>query len=106
MKVFPRLLFIFSLALALAAQGQADAQVAPDYQAGADALYAGDYATALLRFRVSAERGYPEAQVMLGAMNKRGDCMAEPNYTEALKWYRLAASQGHGVAQGSLYQPG
>ncbi len=49
----------------------------------------------------SAEHGDLEAQLTLGIMYDLGQGVPQ-NYTEALKWYRLAANQGNAVAQNNL----
>ena len=48
------------------------------------------------------------AQNNLGTLYDRGQGVAQ-NYAEAIKWYRLAAEQGHDVAQynlGTMYAVG
>ena len=55
-----------------------------------------------------AEQGDASAQYNLGVMYERGRGVPE-NYTEAVKWYRLAAEQGVAFAQsnlGSMYRTG
>jgi len=61
-------------------------------EAGA-AYEAGDYATALIKFRPLAEQGMAEAQEVLGFMYAEGKGGPQ-DYAEAAKWYRKAAEQG------------
>jgi TPR repeat protein len=53
-----------------------------------------DYATSLRIFRTMAAQGDTSAQYNLGVMYDNGRGVAQ-DYTEAVKWYRLAAAQGH-----------
>ncbi|MBI3039708.1 sel1 repeat family protein [bacterium] len=48
-----------------------------------------------------AQRGYADAQDLLGVMYKLGDGVSK-DYKEAEKWLRLAASQGDSDAQHNL----
>lgn len=48
-----------------------------------------------------AKRGNAEAQYNLGLAYSKGDGVPQ-NYSEAAKWYRLAAEQGHAAAQCNL----
>jgi TPR repeat protein len=68
---------------------------------GLEALFQGDYATALAEFRPLAEQGYANSQYNLGVMYAEGKGV-EQNFTEAAKWYRLAAEQGVRNAQFQL----
>ena len=52
-------------------------------------------------FRLSAEQGYVEAQFNLGMMYADGQGVAE-DYTEAIKWLKLAAEQKFEAAQFKL----
>ena len=102
-----RLLFIFCLLVASSAWG--------DFQAGEDAYYRGDYATALKEFRPLAEQGDGKAQYRLGCMYE-GSRGVGKDETEAKKWYSKAylnlrplAEQGDAEAQyylGSMYSDG
>ena len=68
----------------------------------ARAAYArGDHATALRGFRMHAERGDAEAQLILGLMYDKGEDIPQ-DHTEAARWYRRAAEQGHAGAQNNL----
>ena len=49
----------------------------------------------------SAEQGDAAAQASLGFMYRNGEGVPQ-DYGEALRWYRLAADQGHASAQVSL----
>ncbi len=64
-----------------------------------DAYDIGDNETALKEFRQLAEKGDAEAQYYLALLYIRGDdipdMVEKVDYEEALKWYRLAAEQGH-----------
>ena len=61
----------------------------------------GDYVTALQIFRQYAERGEALAQFGLGFMYWNGQGIPQ-NYSEAVKWYGLAADQGNARAQYNL----
>lgn len=76
-----------------------------NYQAGEDAYYKGDYATALQELQPLAEQGHAEAQKKLGNLYYYGYGVAK-NYVEAKKWYLKAAAQRNSEAQtklGDLY---
>ena len=49
----------------------------------------------------AAQKGDADAQFALGAMYENGEG-TEQNYTEAYKYYKLAAEQGHSGAQHNL----
>ena len=75
---------------------------------GVEAYRRGDYAAALKEFRVSAEKGDPEAQFSLGRMYNQGEGVRR-SHREAAKWFRRAADRGHPAAQlhlGVLYATG
>ena len=57
-----------------------------------------DYATALRVYRSLAEQGLAVAQFNLGLMYDLGHGVMQ-NYSESMKWYRLAADQGRDDAQ-------
>ncbi len=65
----------------------------PDFQAGLDAYDRGDYDTALKELRPLAEQGHAKAQSNLGGMYALGKGVPQ-DYTEAVKWFRLAAANG------------
>jgi TPR repeat protein len=103
--------FISALAVVLALSvsslnyGTAQAQ---DFQKGAAAYDAGDYATALQEWRPLAEQGDADAQFGLGVMYGNGEGVPQ-DYTEAVNWHRRAAEQGQAFSQYSLgwiYQRG
>ncbi|MEK6204273.1 MAG: sel1 repeat family protein, partial [Amylibacter sp.] len=83
----------------------------------------GNFAMALKEFKPLAEQGHIGAQSNLGTLYSIGKGVpqdyteavkwyrlaAEQSYAEAVKWYRLAAEQGHASAQynlGTLYSKG
>ncbi len=65
---------------------------------GVDAYEKGDYATALMEFRVLAEQGDAIAQYNLGLMYANGRGVPE-DYVQAHLWVNLAAAQGHEPAR-------
>ena len=71
---------------------------AADYDKAAAAYVAGDYATAFVEFSKLAEQGDASAQAILGSMYNNGKGVTQ-DYTEAVKWYTLAAEQGLAGAQ-------
>ncbi len=87
-----------------------------DYDKGVAAYKAGEYAAMLKEMKPLAEQGHAKAQNNLGVMYKSGKGVpqdyteavkwyrlaAEQSYAEAVKWYRLAAEQGHASAQYNL----
>ena len=68
-----------------------------DYHKGWDALYRGEYATALKWFTLSAEQGNAYAQYSLGYMYENGRGVIQDNI-RAHMWYNIAASQGYEYA--------
>ena len=94
-----KLLYAMTISLVLAVG--AGAVVAQDFQKGALAYQAGDYAAAVKEWRPLAERGNAKAQGILGVMYYEGEGVLQ-DYAEAMKWYRLAAEQGHASAQGNI----
>ena len=91
-----------------AEDGDAEAQgsLGLRYYAGGGAAPL-DYAEALRWFRLAAEQGSAEAQVMLGVMNAGGLGLPKDD-AKALRWYQMAAEQGHATAQfniGLTYAP-
>ena len=58
-------------------------------------------ASDLASLRKVAERGDPAAQFALGARYATGEEVKQ-DYTEAVKWFTLAAEQGHILAQATL----
>jgi Ca2+/Na+ antiporter len=49
-----------------------------------------------------AEKGDAEAQYTLAQRYFYGDDIIDKNHAEAVKWYRMAAEQGHALAQNDL----
>ena len=68
-----------------------------DYHKGWDALYRGEYATALKWFTLSAEQGDAYAQYSLGYLYENGRGVIQDN-VRAHMWYNIAASQGYKYA--------
>ena len=65
-----------------------------EYRRGVAVHVAGDYAPALCIFRELARCGHAPALFLLGSMYSSGtDVERDPR--EALKWFLLAAVQGH-----------
>ncbi|MGD0961362.1 MAG: tetratricopeptide repeat protein [Methylomonas sp.] len=60
-----------------------------------------DKARALSLYQQSAEKGYAEAQLLLGIIYDQGIGVAQ-DYSQALFWYRQAAEQGYAKAQFNL----
>ena len=86
---------LFGLLLSVLLAVPAGAQ---DYDKGIAAYSRGDFATALKEWRPLAEQGFVKAQYNLGVMYANGHGVPQ-DYTEAVKWYRLAAEQGNSGAQ-------
>jgi len=74
---------------------------AGDFEDGVAAYEQKDYATALAKFRSSAQQGVADAQYNLALMFDDGKGVAQ-DYKEAVRWYLLAAKQGVAVAQYNL----
>ena len=70
-------------------------------RAGGDAYGAGDYATALRKYRQAAEMGHAAAQNNLAYMYEHGEGVAQ-DFGQALRWYRMAAQAGSASAQFNL----
>lgn len=68
---------------------------------GRQSLKQGDYAVALLCYRLAAERGNAEAQHHLGLLYESG-LGVEQDTRQAAHWYRQAADQGYADAQTGL----
>jgi TonB family protein len=83
----------------LRGRGEAPNQLA----LGQAAVSRGDYATAIARWTPRAEQENPAARSGLGVLYANGQGVAQ-DYTEAARWYQLAAAQGFAFAQVSLAQ--
>jgi len=68
--------------------------IADPMERGILAFLKGDNSTALQVFRPLADNGNMEAQYHLGYMYQTGTGVVE-SPAEAMKWYQLAAKQGH-----------
>jgi TPR repeat protein len=90
-----------TLAKALAAKGDAQAQfdVGLMYSYGKGVKQ--DYAEAAKWHRPAATQGHPAAQAVLGNMYSTGSGVKQ-DYAEALKWYRLSAAQGYAEGESML----
>lgn len=72
------------------------------FSRGVEAYQRGDYDMALKEFRKSAEREQDAgSQLFLGMMYAKGQGVKQ-NYPEAVRWFSLAAEQGHAGAQFQL----
>nr|MCH9670310.1 sel1 repeat family protein [Gammaproteobacteria bacterium] len=79
-----------------------------DYEAGLRAWEKGDFASALVELRKSADAGDKRAQDHLGMMFEDGEGVPRSNQTAAY-WYQQSAEQGHAQAQlnlGRMYRNG
>ena len=97
-----RIALAVALAAAVAAAGRAD------FDSGAAAYRAGDFAAALEAFVPLAENGDARAQFTLGYMHQFGQGVPQ-SAARAAQWYRRAAEQDHAGAQynlGQFYQDG
>ena len=72
--------------------------IAQDLDAGLKAAQAGDFQTALKEWKPLADQGHADAQFFLGVMYADGRGVPEDD-AEAVRWFRLAADQGHAYAQ-------
>ena len=69
-----------------------------DFQKGLAAARSGDFTTALREWTPLAEQGNSQSQYNLGVMYENGNGVPKDHKT-AVKWYKLAAEQGHADAQ-------
>ena len=79
-----------------------------DFRSGAEAYRRGKDVTALQEFWTLAHQGHAGAQFNLGVLYARGRGVAQ-DFSQAARWYRLAAENGHALAQcnlGVLYEDG
>ena len=72
-----------------------------DFWKGLRSYATGDYASALREWVPLAEQGNVEAQYQLGLMYDEGQGVLKDHKT-AMKWYKLAADQGHEGARHTL----
>lgn len=75
---------------------------------GQKAYKKGDYATALLEYKESADKGDVASQYSLAEMYEGGEGVKQ-SYTDAFVWYLKAANQGHAQSQtivGNAYKVG
>ena len=72
-----------------------------DFQKGMDAAKSVDFATALREWTPLAEKGNAFAQFWLGWWYNIGNGVPK-DYKTAIKWYRLAAEQGHADAKDAV----
>ena len=87
------------LGLLLLAPASCSGATAPDgFEAGMQALTAGDYAEAYCRWKPLAEDGHAEAQYHLGWLYANGNGLSV-DIEQALDWWGKAAAQGHADAQ-------
>lgn len=94
----------FSFSLSIILLGVCFA-AASDFDSAKRAYDQKDYATAYKQAIVLAEKGNPDAQVLLGKMYLRGrGVLTDPD--TALKWFKAAAAQGNADGEfllGSMY---
>ena len=74
-----------------------------DAQKGLDAYNSGDYETALTEFQPLADAGDVGGQFGLGQMYGNGFGVMMDDAL-AIKWYTLAADQGHALAEKLLVE--
>lgn len=74
---------------------------APTFKQGTIALNQGDYKTALSAFKPLAEEEHAAAQYNLARMYSAG-AGVQKDQTEAMKWLRKAAENGHPEAKSTL----
>jgi TPR repeat protein len=75
--------------------------VAGPFEDGSAAYARGDYVSAFQLFHSLATQGNANGQYSLGFMYFNGQGVLQ-NFSEAMKWYRLAADQGHPIARLNL----
>ena len=72
-----------------------------DWDIGAKAYNAGDYATALKEFRALAEQGLADAQYNLAVMYYKGQGVGQ-NIVIAYMWFYVAAKNGNPRSKGNV----
>ena len=99
---FPMKSLIATLCLTIAViLGSMGNSESADFQKGLTAYRSNDYATALREWEPLAEQGDAFAQYNLGVMYANGDGVPQDDKI-ALKWFTLAAEQGHAGAKTNL----
>lgn len=79
-----------------------------DFRAGVDAYQRGNHLTAFQEFWTLAQGGHTGAQFNLGVLYATGLAVPQ-DFSQAARWYRMAAEHGHALAQcnlGVLYEAG
>lgn len=71
------------------------------FEQGNEEYEKGNYETAFKIFMLLAESGEMRAQISIACMYETGEGVQQ-DLTKSIKWYRLAAEQGHPVAQNNL----
>jgi uncharacterized protein len=89
-------IFLASLSAAAPTLASADTQ-----NEAAIARSRGDCTTALRLYRLLADQGNADAQVTIGVMHSRGECVAK-DQRESHRWGMLAAKQGHPHAMSNV----
>jgi len=117
-EIFSMKLYALTLTLTMTVLlGSSGVCWSADFQKGADAFERRDYATALKEWTPLAEQGLSDAQYNLGRLydegpgsplglswcrhDDKGLCVPQDNEA-AVKWYTLAAEQGHAKARTRL----
>ena len=101
------LLMAFALLVVLPAT-PAGADPAAQFNDGLKAYEAGDYQTALEKWRPLAESGVPAAQYNMAVLYANG-AGVDRDFAQSAAWYRMAAEAGHSKAQfrlGNTYYDG
>lgn len=75
------------------------------FEKGAEYSDVANFSEAIKCYKKAAEKGYAEAQYLLGDCYKNG-LWVEQDSTEAVKWFRKAAGQGYEAAQDKLSKLG
>jgi len=90
------------LVLTLASLAFVGAAFGQTYEAGLKAYEAGQYDRAYEVWSPLAQGGDPVAQYSLGKLYERGGGTISQNYSQAARWYGVAARQGIAAAQNNL----
>jgi TPR repeat protein len=59
------------------------------------------YVEAMRWYRMAADRGHAQAQIMIGSLYADGHGVKQ-DYVEALRWFHKAADQGNSLAQNNI----